>query len=234
MAMRIALAEVIHAVRGATFPLTFPLSFGGDGPSGAPLLSPLVDAAVLRVTGEPAQIFNAESPFIEGVEALIWERGAFMPESMLEAWPGIRAVAIDLGNSTHAPYSWHPDGGYDVIAIDPSELDRSVSAVARWLVGAQGDGITAGEGQRLEVLIREVQRLLEGALPTTEELRDDIAQVQAAVDTIQAQLKAPRPIRRIVGWALTQVSGLAVGYVAGVASSATLPHLPELLRAFPH
>ena len=88
MTMRIALAEVIHATPGATFPLSFPVSFGGGGASGAPVLSPLVDAAVMRITGEPAEIFNAESPFIEGVEALLWEWDAFMPESMLGAWPG--------------------------------------------------------------------------------------------------------------------------------------------------
>jgi len=232
--MRIALGEVIHATPGATFPLAFPVSFSGGGASGAPLLSPLVDAAVMRITGEPAEIFNAESPFIEGVEVLLWEWGAFMPESMVAAWPGIRAAAVDLGNASHAPYSWHPGGGHDIITIDPAEFDRSVSVIARWLATPLGDEITADEGQMLEVLIGDVRRLLEQQQPTNQDLRDDIAQVQAAVDTIQAQLKAPRPVRRFIGWALTQISGLTVGYVSGLASGATLPYLPELLRAFPH
>ena len=147
---------------------------------------------------------------------------------------GIRAAAVDLGDASHAPYSWHPGGGHDIITIDPAEFDRSVNVIARWLASAQGDDITADEGQMLEVLIGEVQKFLERPQPTNQDLRDDLAQVQAAVDTIQAQLKAPRPVRRFIGWALTQISGFAVGYVSGVASGATLPYLPELLRAFPH
>jgi hypothetical protein len=234
MALRIAVAERAHATTGLAFPVSFPLSFGA--PSRAPVLSRLADAAVLRVTGEPAEIIDAEGPAIAGVEALLWEWGAFTPESMLTAWPGTRAAAVDLDNASRAQATWHPGEGYDVIVAGQAEtdFDCSVSTIVRWLLFAREDEITADEGQMLEVLISDVRRLLEREPPTNGNLRDDIAQVQAAVDTIQAQLRAPRPVRRFIGWALAQISGLVVGYASGLASGATLPYLPELLRAFPH
>lgn len=157
--------------------------------------------------------------------------GAFSPESLVTAWPGVRAGAVDLGNSSHAPYSWHPEGGHDILTVDPVDFGRSVDVIARWLATEPGpqNEISVGERQMLEVLVGEVYKFIEAqTTPTNQDLRDDIAQIQAAVDSLQAQLRAPRPARRLVNWALRQIGA----YTMGLASGATLQYLPELLRAF--
>jgi len=235
--MRVAIAEILHVTPPGTRPFTLSESQlgGGDILAGdaMPVLSPIVDAAGRRASGEPTEIINAETPFIEGVEALIIESSEqFDPSALIKAWPGVRAAVVTLGvGIAQSPFGYL-NTEYDEITLDVSDTSRAVDVITRWLEHLRGAGISHEERRQLEVLVGEVQKLVLAQNPTSYELHDEIAQVQAAVDTIQAQLKAPRPARRVISWALSQFAAFAVGYAAGIASETTLPHLQELARTF--
>jgi hypothetical protein len=89
------------------------------------------------------------------------------------------------------------------------------------------DGVitfTVDECRMLEVVVDAVRLVIEEQ-PTTAS-PEDIAQIQAAVDTIQAQLRAPRPSRGAVGWALDQIRTFPGGVLSGAAAT----YLPTLLH----
>jgi hypothetical protein len=79
---------------------------------------------------------------------------------------------------------------------------------------------------------RQLKPLLTGASVDagTALIRDVLAPIQAALDTIQAQTTAPRPSRRVVLWGLRQVNGVP----SGVLSTIGVEHLQTLLHAIGH
>jgi hypothetical protein len=154
-----------------------------------------------------------------------WELGTFPPESLLPEWPGIPAAAVELGAYFSGPQS---TVSFDVIDVTNSTFDSSVDAVARWLARSTAEEVTALERGMLEALVTDVLQFLDGQSQRDADLREDLAQVRAGVETIETQLRAPRPSREVLGWALSQVSAYAVGLASGV----TLNHLPELMQLF--
>lgn len=108
--------------------------------------------------------------------------------------------------------------GYSLLRLSRSFPDSAISTIARWLRSNVGTGLTTEERIKLEVVIGEIQRLFGSGVFDRED-KDEIAMVQTALDTLQAQLRAPRPSRNIIRWGLGQFPGFAIGSLAGVAGN---------------
>jgi hypothetical protein len=104
-------------------------------------------------------------------------------------------------------------------------LFGAARTIAEWLWGSLNLQISPQELQLIEIVTREVQAAIDAG---TALIRADLAQTQAALDTIQAQTKAPRPSRRVVLWGLRQINGIP----GGVISAEAVEHLQSLLHAF--
>jgi hypothetical protein len=184
---------------------------GGDASGNVRMLWDVVEAAG-NLVEQPTQTVDAESVAQDEelvVDAVLWELGWFTVGAMIATWPGIPAAALDFGR-----YDEPPGDNGEILDQVGMNFDERVGVIARWLASTREAEVTAGEREMLEVLLDRVQRVLDNQTETNE----SVAQVQAATDTIQAQLRAPSPSRRVLGWAVSQISTYAVG----VASDAAL------------
>jgi hypothetical protein len=188
-------------------------------------LSRLVTPAAERIFGA-AELVAAEFAEASSVDAAIWMSG--IPRDSVWEFEdlGVPCAVVDLGPSS-VVYLAHTRS-VPLLELGPLDEEGRIAAIARWLAGVVSAGVSEDEHRKLEALVLVVQQLIDQLRPVTDELRRDVAQVKAAVETIQLQLRAPRPGRRVLAWALSQISGLAVGLASGVA----LPYLEELVRAF--
>ena len=87
-------------------------------------------------------------------------------------------------------------------------------------------GISAEEHRMLEVLVGAIQSAVDENAGI-DSLHDEVAQLQAAMETLQSQIHAPRPSRKVIAWALDQVKAFPAGLASGVAAS----YLPMLVHA---
>ena len=152
-------------------------------------------------------------------DALVWELGVTLAEPFLRAWSGVPSAALN-----HGRFDVPPGNNGEILDLIGMDVDECIGVIARWLARTREAEVSLSERQMLEVLVDNVQRVLDEQTKTN----DSIAQVQAATDTIQAQLRAASPSRRVLGWAVSQISAYSMGLLSG----ASLPYLTELLHAF--
>jgi hypothetical protein len=110
----------------------------------------------------------------------------------------------------------------------PDDFGLAVADIARWLESSLHLGITETERRKLEVIRTAVQQAVdEGFYRHNPDLA---AQARAVLDTLDAQMHATHPGRRVVGWCLSQIKQLPAGFVTGLASSYALELLPHFVR----
>jgi len=109
--------------------------------------------------------------------------------------------------------------GVDVLRTSIAEEPEAVRAIGAWLrANDVGQHLTGPERQMIEVIVQEVT----AAMATNRFEREDpeeLAQLQAALDTAAAQLRAPRSSRSVVGWAMGQIPGFVLGMLSSTASN---------------
>ena len=72
---------------------------------------------------------------------------------------------------------------------------------------------------QLEILIQQLRNVLDNRMFPAED-PDDVAQALAAVETMEAQIKAPRPARIVLKWAASQIPGFLVGLLSNIGNDA--------------
>ena len=85
-------------------------------------------------------------------------------------------------------------------------------------------GVSAVELQKIEVVLAATVEVVHTARLDVE----TAATLKAAIDTMHAQVRAPRPDRRIVGRTIATIATFAGGLVTGVAGN----YLTDLVKAF--
>jgi hypothetical protein len=196
---------------------------------GTPTLSEIVSEAGRFVAASSIEIVPADRLHVGGVEAVLVERSEGSdPMKVVANWPGIPAAIVTMGRGIAlSPYTTrHVD--YDELVLDVSDVNGAVLVVLEWLETFVVIGVTPTEHRQFEALISSLMRAIDTQEGTIRELRDELAQLRAAAETIQVQLRAPRPGRRVLGWALGQINQIPAGLLVGLE----LPHLQELLHAF--
>jgi hypothetical protein len=103
-----------------------------------------------------------------------------------------------------------------------------VADIARWLESSLHLGITESELRKLEVIRNAVQQAVDEGF--YRHIPDLAAQARAVSDTLDAQMRATHPARRVVGWCLSQIKDFTGGFVTGLASSYVFELLPHFVR----
>jgi hypothetical protein len=197
---------------------------GGWTASG--LLGDIVGAAALRASGGDAEILDARtaSPD-EHVDALVWDQSALADDLPVLKWPLAPAAFVEI-LSGHMEASTAADTYGVHISVGELDPEQAVDAVADWLAGVVRPTLSVEEGRMVEVVLEEVGKALqEGALASLHP--EQAAQLQGIYDAVQALTKVPRPPRRILGWAMREIEQIAVGYIAGLATT----YLPILVHS---
>jgi hypothetical protein len=201
------------------------------------LLSDATRQALSRLQRDDAELVLADpgdydrgKPMVQGhVDAVLWEVSDWVrPEwRFRDRWRGVPFVfACFVGTDPYAiPPDWpgEPVRGAGIYYLETTDPQLAVSRIAEWLDGELRPVLTARERQKLEVVVAA----LYDALENRSHQLNDPPQLQAAADTIQAQLRATRPSRKVLAWALEQVQHIPVGLITGLA----LPYLQDLLHA---
>lgn len=135
-----------------------------------------------------------------------------------DSWgPGVPTAEIRMlengQNNAPAPT------GVDVLRTTIADGHEAIRIIAGWLRDREvAQRPSERERELIEVVIGELRKALDSGHFAGEDA-DDVAQTQAAVDTLDAQLKAPRPSRRVLKWALLQLPPFAVGILSSTASN---------------
>jgi hypothetical protein len=195
----------------------------------------LVIAAAERANGSAD--FQLVAPadhdaYEEGFDAYLQEWtdpiGSPEPEFWTLPGEGERPRALVIPNHSDEDGSETTDsaeGGPATILVSLETPASAVAEVARWLTRVTNIGLSQREREMVEVIVREIKQADEdGRLDDLDP--EDRAQTVVAADTAAAQLRAPRPSRRIVGLALAQIPPYVVGVMSGVSAN----YLPELIR----
>ena len=128
----------------------------------------------------------------------------------IEAWSARRpSVPHDLHSAlvdflTAVPPSTRVTSvppGFDVLCLGTLTRDVQVVEVARWLGRSVFENVTIDEHRMLSSAPVQSTRQ---QFALREEIRLNMAQVQAALSTIEIQLRAPKPSRRVLKWALSR------------------------------
>jgi hypothetical protein len=194
----------------------------------------LVQQAAERAHGSPdVQIITpgAHDPYDDGFDAYLQEWTDPLGEENPDVWtlPGEQGKPVALiipnhGEEDGSETTDSSDGRPAWILVSIETPESAVAEVTRWLSRVTDVGLSQRDREMIEVVVREVRTAdddgrLDRVAP------EDRAQAMAAIDTVAAQLRAPRPSRRIVAAALAQIPG----YVVGVVSGMTANHLPDLV-----
>jgi hypothetical protein len=127
---------------------------------------------------------------------------------------------------------WHGGGGAEArleiqAGSTPSDSFRgqaTISGTARVILA--DTVLLDSERGQVEVIVRAVVEAIQED-PRLDHLREEVAQLQAAVDVLQAMLRAQEPSRGVVAWALRQIKAFPNPILSGVA----IQYVPELLKA---
>lgn len=125
-------------------------------------------------------------------------------------WTGVPEARVAIASGPPGPavsISIEVGPRPDDLRLDPRDFFGAARTIAEWLWGSLNLQISPQELQLIEIVTREVQAAIDAG---TALIRADLAQTQAALDTIQAQTKAPRPSRRVVLWGLRQIKAFRV------------------------
>ena len=194
----------------------------------------LVQKAAERAHGSPnVQVITpaAHDAYEDGFDAYLQEWTDPIGDESPDVWtlPGDRGKPAALIIPNHSDEDGSEttdssDGRPAWILVSIETPESAVAEVARWLSRVTDVGLSQRDREMIEVVVREVRAADEDGrldrLPPEER-----AQAMAAVDTVAAQLRAPRPSRRIVAAALAQIPT----YVVGVVSGMTANYLPDLV-----
>lgn len=121
--------------------------------------------------------------------------------------------------------SGHPDR----LLVGPNSIAASVAQIAAWLARNASDTLTVREREMIEVVVGDIRRLHDDG----RFLREDhglVAELLAAIETLEAQLRSPRPHRKILGYAFSQVPGFVFGALSGTAGNYLTMLMQGLLR----
>jgi hypothetical protein len=178
--------------------------------------APLVTSE--RVTiGDPGEFYSSDE-----VDLVLYERGR--PE-ISPRW-SVPTVQVTIGMHERVSAEPAPIRQHDSLAVSALDRAGAVATIAAWLRAHVEVGVSTEERRKLEAVVREVIRQIErGAY--ADQAREDVAQAQAAADTVNAQLRAPRPSRRILAWALGQLPTFVMGNMTGITGN----YLYDLLRS---
>ena len=211
--------------------------FGGEGGFGGvtrdarPHLGDLVTAAAAQIS-EPVEILGPDTTPDTVVDALMWDAEAMTQGAVPASWrtsPNIPAAYVVIFMREIETRSLLPlplDAPIPtLLSVSGLHYDEAVATIAAWLEGAVL-GVTQEHRQMLEVLINAVEYLLDDETFRRNHSPDDVAQAKAACDTIAAHLRAPRPSRRVLRWAVGQLNQFPAGFLSGLA----LEYLPNLMR----
>lgn len=200
-------------------------------PQGSWPLSTFVVAAITIANGEVADLIGPDDAISGSADALIWEAG-YEGDAATFAQRGMPVARVVLSDKPPGPavsarlvIGPQPDD----LRVDPGDFNAAALTIANWLrsvLKIDITDITVGERRMLEVVLGAVRKALDAEAYSVE--RDTAAQVQAAADTVDAQLRAPSPSRRIVSWALAQFVTFPSGVITGVAAT----YLVELIHHF--
>lgn len=162
-----------------------------------------------------AEVEWVDLPSDPGPDAILYMSTFTQPAA---SWgPGVPTAEIRMlenGDDDRPPRS-----GVDVLRTSITDPESAMRTIGDWLTAKEiGRGLTGRERQMIEVIVQEVTAALEADQFRIED-REEVAQLQAAIDTTAAQLRAPRPSRRVVRWALGQIPGFAVGMLSSVSSN---------------
>lgn len=196
-----------------------------------PTLYDVVEEAAVAALGSRQHVTNPYdwSPGEDGptdVDAWIVHGADLSEVTNRGAW-SVPALAVEVVGSENrsgpivAPY------GMDKVTVDLSDRSGSVAVVAEWLEANVGSKVTDHEREQIEVVVAEIRRrLLDGAYDDQNPI--EVAQTQAAIDTADAQLRAPHPSRRVLSWVFSQIPGFVAGSLQSVAGN----YLTELIDVF--
>ncbi len=206
-----------------------PDTLGGGDPR--PSLITIVQSAVeLVLAGEALELVD-QATRVPSIDAVVWEHGAegaprwSAPTAFVEFADGELEPLRGLGPLIASL----PGGKFPTsLRIASADLAGAVDTVAQWLADhvVKASVFTVEERRMLEVVFRSIRESLE-----EERLKldpEDAAQVLGALDTADTQLRLPRPSRRVMQWALSQISGFPAGMLSGMAAN----YLPQLLHHF--
>jgi len=162
------------------------------------------------------------------IDAILWEL-SIAPAP--PRWPEIPLAYVDVQRSGALPNSsqkgfLNPSEGPPPahLIVDEQRLDEAAEIIARWIRQTIGSTLTVAEHRMLEVVLSATRKLLaEDRLSAS---TDDVAQLRAAADTIEIQIRTARPSRRVLSWAIGQIINFPGGVLSGVAAT----YLPELLH----
>jgi hypothetical protein len=185
-------------------------------------LRDLVREAAPLVTDEDVEFVRPGDYYPDDrMDAALYEAGVRYVSPM---WPP-PTVQVTIRADGSAPVYPPLAPTHDSITVNATDVEGGVRSIADWLHRHLEIGLDTDERKRVEVVVREVlHNIHRGAYDDKDP--DEVAQAQAAVETVNAQLRAPRPSRRIVGWALGQLPGFVLGSLSGVSGN----YLTELLK----
>jgi|GEM_PF-2868142 len=165
------------------------------------------------------------------VDALMWDAEA-MTQNAVPDWmlrPGTPAAYVVIYANETELNAFLPLPAQaptpTLLKVSAVHHDDAVDTIAAWLEGVV-IGVTIEQREMLEVVVTAVRRLLDDDTFSNEYAQDDIAQAEGACETIETQLRVPRPSRRVLKWALGQLNQ----FPGGVLSGAAVQYLPALLH----
>jgi len=187
----------------------------------------LVKEAVARISDvEPVLVF-AEDAGADAVDAVLWV-DVFAPSSVAPLpteWPDTPTAIVEFEGQYGVLRLQHPLE-MDEIQIVQDERDGDVRAIAeirKWLT-RHVDGVSQQERQMLEV----VAGLVIATVDRGDVIGELAAQFRSAAETIETQLRTPKPSRRVLSWAIGQLKQFPIGFLSGAAAT----YLPILMNHF--
>lgn len=178
----------------------------------------LIQEAGLRAEGEEVEFLD-DGPGIG--EAMVFEADTFRPAP---SWrPIVPTLGIRTGRMSDSPARIPP--GADFLDATIISDARAIDEIAEWL-RTHIPALLQKDRIQLEILVQQVRSILDNHEFPSED-PDDVAQSLAAVETMEAQIKAPRPSRIVLKWAASQLPGFVVGLLSNIGNDA-LTHFIHL------
>lgn len=175
------------------------------------LVHALVEKAALLVDGQIVELAEYNDPRVP--DAIVRLATPDFPDWPPPYWETAPRLSVGI---RARPGLTHHIGMEDFLDLRQMDDAEAVSAIAAWLRKRAVENV---DRQKLEVLIRDLRRILD-----SHEFRDkdpeDVAQAQAAVETMETQLRAPRPSRKVLSWAIRQVPPFMLGFLSNVGNDA--------------
>jgi len=181
------------------------------------------------VSGDAVEIVPPDE-LSRPVDAVVWE-GRYDtgdPEAFVrQGIPVVRVVVSDdpPGPPTRAILTVTGQPQADRLKVSPTDFMASARQIAKWLGTKIKVEVTLEERHMLEVVLKAAQDVLDSDGASSAD-PEDVAQAYVATETIAAQLRAPRPSRRVLSWAVGQLATFPAGLITGIAA----PYIVELIN----